>query len=780
MISKKAKEKIEFEKVLTFISEYTFTELGVAAVINIKPFDSSGKALKQGQLVSEAKEILIRDDIPPFEFIPDLNEGIAKTKVEGTFLQIKDILEILKLARVSRSLFSFFKNKEHAKGIEEISKALLVDKVFEHYFSKIFNDNGEIRDNASSKLMEIRKDIISKSDNLRKQVNRLLKQYSAGYLVQEEYITLREGRIVIPVKAEHKRHVKGFIHSESATGQTVYIEPEETLELNNEILSLKFAEKREIEKILRNLTIKISEYAEQLKISLNVITELDLIFACARYSMEIIGSFPTINHKQPMNLLNGRHPLLIKKMGREGTIPLNVKIDQENILLITGPNAGGKTVVLKTLALLSLMVASGLHVPIDPDSNFYLFDKILIDMGDEQSIENDLSTFSSHLSNIHEILNSADEKSLVLLDEIGTGTDPIEGAALAIAILVLLQKKKSIVLATTHHGSVKIAANDLKGFQNGSMEFDQEQLLPTYKFTQGLPGSSYAFEIAERIGYDKEFIKLANEYLDSDKNKIEQFLVDLETKSKKYKTKLDEIERENTRLKGLANLYQDKIAKLEDQKKEILSKAQVEAEEYLKDVNKKIETAVKNIRESNAQKDVVKRERAAINDIKKQQKKVRTERSVEVVSKDVEVDSYAKVKGTETVGLVEDINKSKNKAFLKSGSLKIQVKYSDLIPAEMPKLKEKSYIKPQYHSFLESHRLDIRGEKPEEAEFKVIKFLDDAFASNNNKVEILHGKGTGTLKNTVHSILKKHDNVKDFYFAKIEFGGEGITIVEFE
>lgn len=780
MLSQRAKEKLEFQKVLGYIADYSFTKLGKEAIHNILPFNDPEDALKQGSLVSEAKEVLIRNDLPPFEYIEDLNDSLSKTKVEGSFLQIKDILEVLKLAKLSRSLYTFFKNKEHAPGLEHLSQSLFIDKVFEHYFARVFTDNGEIRDNASQKLSEIRKEINEKSEYLRNRVNKLLKQYSASYLVQEEYITLREGRIVIPVKAEHKRKVKGFIHSESATGQTVYIEPEETLELNNEILSLKFAERREIANILRNLTLKIAEYADSLKEALTVVTKLDLIFASARYSMEIIGDFPTIDKSKPLNILAGRHPILIKKLGRDNTIPLNLKIDKENVLLITGPNAGGKTVVLKTVALLSLMISSGIHAPVDPDSNFYLFDNILIDMGDEQSIENDLSTFSSHLSNIHQILKTATNKSLVLVDEIGTGTDPIEGAALAIAILIQLQQKDSLVLATTHHGSVKIAANNIKGFENGSMEFDQENLMPTYKFTQGLPGSSYAFEIAERIGYDKDFVKLANEYLDSDKNRIENFLVDLENKSKKYKTKLDQIERENVRLKGLTNLYQNKINKLEEQKKEILSKAQQEAEVYLKDINKKIEQAVKNIKESNANREVVKKERAEIDQIKKKQQTQKVEREVETVDKEVRIDSYVKVKGTETTGLVKEIDKKKNRAFLESGSLKIQVKYSDLIPVKIPKFEEKSYIKPQYRSLLESQRLDIRGDKPEEAEFKVIKFLDDAYSSNLDKAEILHGKGTGALKKTVHEILKRHENVTDFYFAKIEFGGDGITIVEFK
>lgn len=780
MISNKSIDQLEFSKVLEQISLYSYTELGKEGVLKIKPFSSVEDAVYQGDLVSEAKEVLINNDIPPFEYLPDIKEAIKRTKVEGVFLGIKDILEILKLAKLSRVFFSFFKEKDFAPLLVALTRSLFVDKVFEHYFTKVFTDSGEIRDNASPLLSDIRKNINNKSEQLRKLVSKILKKYSESYLVQEEYITLREGRIVIPVKAEHKRHVKGFIHSESHTGQTVYIEPEETLELNNEILSLKFAEQREIEKILKNLTVKISEFANHLLESLEVITSLDIIFAKAKYSIEIIGSFPTLLNNSPLHIIDARHPQLLKKFGREKTVPLNLMLENDNLILITGPNAGGKTVVLKTVGLLSMMAASGLHIPADPDSNFYFFEKILIDMGDEQSIDNDLSTFSSHLSNIKSILNTTDESSLVLLDEIGTGTDPVEGAALAISILIQLQKKNSIIFATTHHGSVKLAANDLPGFQNASMEFDQELLEPTYKFTQGLPGSSYAFEIAERLGFEKDFINLASQYLDSDKNKIEKFLTDLEQKSKKYKTKLDEIERENVRLKGLTNLYQEKIKKLEEQKSKILTKAQLDADNYLKDVNKKIENAIKNIRESNAAKEVVKHERKQIEEIKQVQTKLKHDTEVQTISGEVKVNAYAKVKGTETIGIVTDLNKEKNKATLEAGNLKIQVKFSELLPAKMNFIKEKSYIKPQYHLLLESERLDIRGELPEEAEFKVIRFIDEAFAANSSKIEILHGKGTGVLKKTVHDILKKHDRVKNFYFAKIEFGGDGITIVELE
>lgn len=780
MTSKKVIEKLEFAKILEFVANYSITEAGKETVLNITPLGSKEEAIYEGKLVSEAKEVLIHNDIPPINYLPDLHNVLAKTRIQGATAQKKDILEIQKLARSSRVLFTFFKNNQHAPSIVELTKDLFVDKVFEHHFERIFTDNGDIRDNASQKLSMIRKEINEKNELLRKVVNRILKQYSEAYLVQEEYITLREGRIVLPVKAEHKRHVKGFIHSESGTGQTVYIEPEETLELNNEILSLKFAEKREIDKILKDLTQKIAGVSRELEESLNIITKLDLIFAKARYSTEIIGSFPTLEDDEDINLLNARHPILLKKFGRNGTVPLNLQMGKNNVILITGPNAGGKTVVLKTFGLINLMAACGLHIPADPDTNLHLFKNIMLDVGDEQSIENDLSTFSSHLNNIKNILNDAGKDTLVLIDEIGTGTDPTEGAAIATAVLVELQKKGTAVLATTHHGSLKLIADELDGFQNASMEFDNEKLSPTYVFSQGLPGSSYAFEIARRIGFDESFIKFAEKYLDGDKYKVEKFLIDLETKSRTYKQKLDETERENVRLKGLANLYKDKIDNLEKQKKEILSEAKNKADAYLKDVNKRIEQAIKTIRESSAEKSVVKEQRREIENLRKDIRKEKTEQVEVLPDEELEAGSYAKVKGTETSGVIKEIDKNKNRAFLEVGSLKIQVKYSDLIPAKNKEVVETSYVSHQYSpSYYASQRLDIRGEKPEDAEYKILRFLDDAYASNLDKVEIIHGKGTGTLKSTVHEILKNYDKVKDFYFANIEVGGEGLTIVEF-
>lgn len=782
MISDSVLEQLEFFRILEYISKNTYTERGKNLILSSRPISNLPDCLAEGDLVTEARDLLISYDYPPLSSLPDLTADLTRSNVENTALPQESILRIRDLAETSRNLFQYLKSKERAKNLfESVGANLYVDKNFEHYLSSVFNSRGEISDSASKNLREIRKSIIEKSDQLSRVVNSILKKLTENYLVQENFITLKEGRIVLPVKVEHKRHVKGFIHSESATGQTVYIEPAETLELNNEIVSLRFEERREIERILKQLTKRISEVSEHLKLSLISLAHIDSIFAKAKYSIEIVGAFPEFDESKPMNLLEGRHPILIKKLGKDKTVPLNIKIDKKNIVLITGPNAGGKTVVLKTVGILSLLAMSGFHIPVNPDSNFKFFEQVLIDIGDKQSIEDDLSTFSWHLSNIKNILESAAHSTLVLMDEVGTGTDPAEGSAIAAAMLIEFQRKGAIVLASTHHGNLKLAANELPGFQNASMQFDTEKLLPTYKFSQGIPGSSYAFEVAERIGYKQEFIELAKEHLDTNKNKIEEFLIDLEKKSHSYKEKLSKLEIENLRLTGLTNLYQSKIKELEEQKKDILKRTKLKAEEYLSNVNKKVEHAIKNIKENAASKTAIKEEKKNIEELKSSVKKLVQEESLPAVDdeKPFEIGDFVAIKDTTTSGTIADFDRQKGVCVIECGAIKLNVPIKNIYKTK--KLKEVSSTPAQFYSpTLKSFRLDIRGMKPESAEYEIIKFLDDAYASGNNRIEILHGKGNGVLKNTAHTIIKSTDYVKKYYFADIEYGGDGITIIEFK
>jgi DNA mismatch repair protein MutS2 len=736
--------------------------------------------LREGKLVSELKHIIIEGQIPPIEHLEDITSEIAKSKIEGTVLNAKKITQILKLAVTSRLLLSYIKsNSKLAPNLKTRFASLFVDKIFEHHIQKIIDDNGEIKETASKKLKDLRKDIREKKQELVKSINRIMKNLSDKDMVMEDYLTLSDGRMVIPVKAEHKRHLKGFIHSESATGQTVYIEPEQTLELNNDIISLNFAEKREIERLLKELTKLIGNVSDKLRTTLSLIAEFDSIFARAQYSLETMGNFPAMENSKPFELRNGKHPILIKKLGLNQTVPLNVTLGSENVVIITGPNAGGKTVVLKTIGLLTALVQSGIHIPADPDSNFPFRKDILLDIGDDQSIEDDLSTFSSHLTNIKSILEKADENSLVLLDEIGTGTDPAEGSSLAAVVLKTLSKRKSTVFASTHHGNLKLIAEDEQNFTNAAMEFDNKNLTPTYKFKLGIPGSSYAFEIAKRIGINDKLLNEAANNIDPDKHKIEEFLVEIEKKSTSLEKKLQELELENTRLSGLSNLYKSNLDKLEKEKKEILKKVKADGEIYLKDVNRKIEKVIKELRESQASKTVIKESQKLIQSIKEENKKLfLPDVDLESEKSDFKIGDFVRLKEISTNGTIYSIDKEKKIAVLQVGAMKMQVDLNDLIYEKEKSVKKNDKLYNSFNLQTREYRLDIRGEKPDEVEFEIVKFLDDSYATGQLRIEILHGKGTGALKKTVTTVLKAHEKVKDYYFAPIEAGGEGITIVE--
>ncbi|HSP89217.1 MAG TPA: endonuclease MutS2 [Ignavibacteriaceae bacterium] len=779
MISGSVLDKLEFAKVLQYILVYCITDKGKKIIENLTPVNIPHIFLTEGKLVTEAKEILIKDIPPPINFIPDLDTFLSQSKIEGVILDSKKILEIFKLFVTSRNLLQYIKgNNEIAGELLKLSSSLYVDKVLEHHIQKVITDNGEIKENASPRLLEIRRDVREKQQELIRSVNRITKALKEKEIVREDYLTLRDGRIVIPVKSEHKRHIKGFIHSESASGQTVYIEPEETLEMNNDIVSLSFEERREIERILKELTKKIGTVADDIKRSHESVGHIDSVFARAKYSIEIIGTFPLVENNKPLFIKDARHPILIKKFGRDKTIPLSVENKGWYVIIITGPNAGGKTVILKTVGLLSLMLQSGIHIPVSPDSNFHFFNNILIDIGDEQSIEDDLSTFSSHLSNINNILHNADSDSLVLLDEVGTGTDPIEGSALAIAILITLRNKKALVFASTHHGSLKLIANDEDGFENAAMEFDTQNLKPTYIFKQGIPGSSYAFEVARRIGLEEDFLLLAKNNLDSDQHKVEKFLIDIETKSRLVEEKLKQMERENSRLTGLSNLYKQNLDKLEKEKRNIIAKTKEDAEEYLKDINKKFEKVVKDLKESKADKEIIKTSQNLIQEIKEKNKTLIKEDPESLNTEELKVGDFVSVKGTSTTGKILEIFPGNKKASVQVGSVKMNVPLKDLIHSKAIKSESKKFEDYSYLSNKVDMRIDIRGERPDEAEFEVTKFIDNAYSAGLDRIEILHGKGTGALKKTVKDILSHHNKVKSFYFAPIEVGGDGITIAE--
>lgn len=772
-------EKLEFNKVLAAISRYCITVIGKRNIQEITPFLDVADAAVLGKLTVQAKDALINFDLPPFDNIEDLHEPLALSRIAGSSLTARSIIQIYYLAVCSRNMVSFLKkNSETAPELGAYSERLFVDKVFEMHITRIFNESGEIKDSASKELGAIRAEIREKGNQLQKLIKRIAKELSDEDLVRDEYLTLRDGRMVVPIRVEHKRHIKGFIHSESASGQTVYIEPEETLNLNNEIVTLHFAEKREIEKILRDLTGKIGSVSYQLQEALDTIGFLDSIFARAQYSIEIIGSFPSCVDEKAFYLTDARHPLLVQKIGREKTIPFELKLDKNRIVIITGPNAGGKTVVLKSVGLLSAMYFAGLHIPVSPDSNFNTIRSIYIDIGDQQSIEEDLSTFSSHLSNIRDVIQHADAKTLVLLDELGTGTDPVAGAALATATLMRLKDTGSIVLSTTHHGNLKTLALSDEGFDNAAMEFDREHLRPTYRFKQGVPGSSYAFEIAGRLGFDGAFIQMAQSYLEKDEQRLEKALVLIEEKEQTLNTNLKFYEVENSRLKGLASMYQKRLEQMEKEKSEILRKTKQEAQDFLRNANREIEQVVKELKETKAEKVTVKTAKNKIEEIRSKTDKIKVIDKPVPAPLELKTGSAVKIKETGTIGTIIELYPEKKAVKILAGAMPMTISIDQLEAVTKSEVKTAKNTVHFTSSNTLNERLDIRGQRPEDCEYDVIRFLDEAYSSGISRVEVLHGKGTGVLKKMVKNILNDHIGVKKYYFADVEYGGEGITIVE--
>ncbi|MCE1188063.1 MAG: endonuclease MutS2 [Ignavibacteria bacterium] len=773
-------DKLEFKKVLSAIEKFCYTVRGKQIIRSLTPFANNITAIKEGHLVSEAKHLLNLLHYPPLENIDDLSEELGLSRIDGSVLPAQKILQILRLAVCSRNLVQFIKqHSDEAPGLTEFLPVLFIDKVFENAIQSVLDENGEVKDSASRELARIRVEIREKSFHLRKLVNKIARDLSDEDVLREEYLTLRDGRMVVPIRVEHKRHIRGFIHSESASGQTVYLEPEETLNLNNEIVTLTFAEKREIEKILRQLTRRIGEVSRDLTASLEILAYIDSLFGRAHYSGEINGSYPQINDRQPFEVLDARHPLLYQKLGRENTIPINVKLDKDRVVIITGPNAGGKTVVLKTVGLLTLMVYSGIHIPASPDSTFHTFTRLFIDIGDEQSLEEDLSTFSSHLSHIKQILSESDSQTLVLLDELGTGTDPIAGAALGTATLMRLRDIGCITFATTHHGSLKTLAQAYDGFENAAMEFDTSRLVPTYHFKLGLPGSSYAFEIAARLGFTAEFLDLATSFLEKDEHRLEESLLQIERLEQDLKKRQNDFEKENSRLQGLVQVHQRKIAEIEREKKDILRHTKDEGKAFIHEANRELEKIIKELRESSADAEHVRNSKIFLKKVADKTERIAPAKkepvSLEFVA---EVGKAVRIKETGTIGTIIEVYADKSSVKILAGAIPIIVESGKLEPVTKNKTES---AKQNVHFTNSNHiqyRIDIRGKRPEEIEYQVIKFLDEAYSSGMDRVEILHGKGTGVLKKMVKDVLKDHLGVKNSYFAPVEYGGEGVTIVE--
>ena len=790
-----ATRKIGFKSVLDATIRLAYTPYGREYLMTLKPSINRAQVTFMLQAAEEWMKIEQAGQNIPLENVDDVVDIASDSKVEGSRLPLEDFLTVFDNARLARLLLTFFKRFDSSgdfPALRNIAKQLINLRPLEDSIKQIITDHGELRDDASPELRRIRKRINRERNKLRSTVQKVMKRVAEKGMTSDEGATIRGGRMVIPVQAEFKRKVDGFIHDVSSTGQTVYLEPVEALQINNDIRQLESEEQREIDRIIRELTTQVRKYSDTLITNTNAIGQIDAIQCRVRLGMKIDGAIPELSDDFTLELHNAKSPnLLLKNLNTkesEPVIPLNVTLDESELgLIITGPNAGGKSVAMKTIGLLSMMLQSGYPIPVQPHSKLPLIQGLFVDVGDEQSIENDLSTFSSRLNWMRETLNHSAAHSLVLIDEAGSGTDPDEGGALFQAFTEFVIKKESRVIITTHHGSLKVFAQDHPNVVNGAMEFNQENLSPTYKFKKGVPGSSYAFEIADRLKLQKELILHARDLLGENRGRMSDLLVNLEKKMQESEDLVRDYRIKSKKLEKKEKQFLEKSANIDDKRSKILEKAYKDAGEIMQDANRRIEQAVeKIISEGKENKETIKEARKEVDEAKKQisQKREAYEEEKEKPfrsKKKPVVGDYVLIGDSNTAGELAELH-GKSATVLVNG-MKIKAKTNNLVKTNSPSDKTKkrsarSYTTTGDIDLSVKPSIELRGKRGEEAIKELTQYIDKAVARGLKRVEIIHGKGEGILLSLIHDYLEKRSEVAGFDIAPIEQGGSGCTIVQ--
>jgi DNA mismatch repair protein MutS2 len=778
----RASDKLDFKVILERIEEKSSSELGKQRIRSIQPFRNVDALSSELNLVSEFKGVLEGDSSFFMDGLHDVRNTLHKAGIENLVLTSTEILRVNSTLQASRRIKSYFqKNGERYPLLSSTTSSLLENKILEFNISQAIDENGLIRDSASKELQFIRKNIVSMYETLRDRLEKTLKGIAEKGITQDEIVTTRDGRMVIPVKVEFKSKVPGFIHSSSASGSTVFIEPAETLSLNNEIRELHFREQREIERILRILSLQIAEVRLDFLKSIDILSHLDLLYAKARYSIGIKGNTPRIKEKGSLKIINAKHPILIMRHGTEKVVPLSLDLGEKfTTLLITGPNAGGKSVAMKTAGLLALMVQCGLHIPASPDSEFPIFQNIFVDIGDNQSIENDLSTFGSHILRIKELMDSADERSFVLIDEIGAGTDPAEGGALACSVLKNLTKSGALTIATTHQVSLKAFAYENSGMENAAMEFDLENLLPTYTLRIGVPGSSYALEIAKRLGISSTVLEQAAKFLGEQKTSLEKLLIEFESRSQILKNELEIINSDRLKYKDLVDTYNTKLNDFNKEMNRLKAEALAEAREIARKANSVLEECVREIRNHGADRESIKEAKKLIRDLEAEIKGIEGSISSEAqedLTSHIAKGDLVRLKDGSQVGEVLSIPDSNNMISLAFKSIKLKVKANEIqLIKENKGVTHSSFINDI--NIAPDTKIDVRGLYADEAVNVVDKFLDSAVLSGLMHVEIVHGKGAGVLRKRISNFLSSDKRIKSFRTGEWNEGGTGATFVE--
>jgi DNA mismatch repair protein MutS2 len=820
--------KIGFDKVREILQGRCLSTLGKEQVDECH--FSSGREAVERQLDETIEFVKIIGEglnFPNGYFI-DMRPALQRSKVVGTFLDVFEIFDLRRSLETVRAIVAFFRNTEEGTfpRLRDVVKNVQVFPFIYERIDQILNKHGQIKDNASPELSQIRRDIFSLQSSISKIMSTILRKMQAEGIVEKDIsVSMRDGRAVIPVGAANKRKIKGIIHDESATGKTAFVEPEEIVETNNRIRELESAERREIVKILTRFTDDIRPYADDIAYSYQVMALLDFIRAKAIWTIESKSVKPVLPRELEVDWIAARHPLLEMNLAREKRkiVPLDIRLDHhDRILLISGPNAGGKSVCLKTVGLLQYTLQCGLPIPVQADSRAGLFRAIFMDIGDDQSLDNDLSTYSSHLYNMKFFVRNCSPDSLILIDEFGTGTEPMLGGAIAESILNKINELGSYGVITTHYTNLKHFASSAPGIANGAMMYDSQRMEPLFQLEIGKPGSSFAFEIARKIGLPEDILQAATDRIGVDHIDFDKHLRDIVRDKRYWESKRQKIRQEEKRLEELSATYETGLAETKKLRKEILDKAKREAEEILSGSNRMIEKTIREIKEADAAKERTLEARQKLEEFKEavsrkgeneddqilrkmeklKQKQIRrsepsprVEVQKEVRKKEVvvqrkaplliEVGGYVRLPDQDTLGEVLEIKGDNiTVAFGHLRSVVNRKKLSPVSRAEIKRTKVENKTIGRINQEIGERKLvfkpniDVRGMRAEEALQKIREFVDEAVMIDVNELHILHGKGNGILRELIQNYLRTEPAVKNCRDEHVQFGGSGITIVE--
>jgi DNA mismatch repair protein MutS2 len=775
-------DKLGFTEVKELIKAHCLSEMGRQMVDRIQVMNNIDQIRKFLSQANEFKNILENDTALPIYHFFDIKSLANKAKIEGAWLSEEEIYQVQASLTTVFAVIAYFNERGgQYPNLEALFEHLPIEKTILKKIDLVIDQKGKIRPNASRELADITSGIAKAEQEARKKIDQVFKNASANGWTADGSLTVRDGRLCIPLLAENKRKLKGFIHDESSSGQTVYIEPEEVFTLNNRIRDLEFERRREIVKILTALTNELRPYVPLILSYHSLLTRLDFVRAKALFAIDIEAEMPMVVDEARLTLTNARHPLLYLnfKAEKKTVVPLNVKIDEQTrIIVVSGPNAGGKSVCMKTVGLLQMMVQAGLLISAAEASVVGVFKQLFVDIGDDQSIESDLSTYSAHLSKMKYFVEQANGKTLVLIDEFGTGTDPQFGGPVAEAVLESLNYKKVRGMVTTHYSNLKIFASHTEGLENASMLFNNVEMQPLYMLVVGKPGSSYAFEIAQKIGLPQNVLNLAKNKISAGQKKVDTLLVDLEREKKeifdtrvkldKQQKRVNELQAENEKLKNY----------FEENKKTLISDAKEQAKNIIINANKLIENTISEIKSNNADKEKTRALRENLNN-ELQKNTIKPEAAKPVAAEEeLKPGDWVKLTDSETTGQVIEL--MKDNVVIAIGDLRTVAKRKRVVKvakSTAPKEVRKSFSSHTGDIASFNPEIDVRGLRTEDALGAIERLFDRALMMGYGNLKIIHGRGDGILRKMIRQYLKKYDQVDRMEDEHADRGGDGITYV---